>query len=93
MLIWKKFGLRAAGARGRVPLQASCLKHGLKVGRQYPVRHVRREQGSPQGRCGGRASASLPLLDDMHRHRLRRGASQELTKVFPITQGALQVGT
>src|SRR5437867_3502612 len=29
---------------------------------------------SPQGRGGGRASASLPLLDDV-RHRLRRGAS------------------
>jgi hypothetical protein len=46
------------------------------MGRQYPVRHVRREQERPQGRCGGRASASLPLLDDIHRHRLRRGASR-----------------
>jgi hypothetical protein len=29
---------------------------------------------SPEGRGGGRASASLPLLDDAQRHRLRRGA-------------------
>src|SRR5207247_5972499 len=29
---------------------------------------------SPEGRGGGRASALLPLLDDV-RHRLRRGAS------------------
>src|SRR5437867_13012627 len=29
---------------------------------------------SPKGRGGGRASALLPLLDDV-RHRLRRGAS------------------
>src|SRR6266487_5893435 len=31
--------------------------------------------GSPEGRGGGRASALLPLLDDAHRHRLRRDAS------------------
>ncbi|HYK89197.1 MAG TPA: hypothetical protein VE398_10530, partial [Acidobacteriota bacterium] len=30
---------------------------------------------SLKGRGGGRASASLPLLDDIHRYRLRRGAS------------------
>ena len=29
---------------------------------------------SPKGRGGGRASAALPLLDDVQRHRLRRGA-------------------
>src|SRR5438034_1470042 len=45
----------------------------------YPGRYVRSEQQSqqgrsPQGRGGGRASALLPLLDDV-RHRLRRGAS------------------
>src|SRR5438132_10849884 len=30
---------------------------------------------SPEGRGGGQASASLPLLDDALGHRLRRGAS------------------
>src|SRR5438034_4778505 len=45
----------------------------------YPGRYVRSEQQSqqgrsPEGRGGGRASALLPLLDDV-RHRLRRGAS------------------
>src|SRR5213592_3822986 len=47
----------------------------------YPVWYVRSEQQnqracgrSPKGRGGGRASALLPLLDDV-RHRLRRGAS------------------
>src|SRR5438034_4654936 len=45
----------------------------------YPGRYVRSEQQSqqgrsPKGRGGGRASALLPLLDDV-RHRLRRGAS------------------
>src|SRR3989454_4744565 len=45
----------------------------------YPGRYVRSEQQSqracgPQGRGGERASALLPLLDDV-RHRLRRGAS------------------
>jgi len=29
----------------------------------------------PTGSGGAGASASLPLLDDVHRHRLRRGAS------------------
>src|SRR6059036_140930 len=47
----------------------------------YPGRYVRSEQQasgpagrSPEGRGGGRASALLPLLDNV-RHRLRRGAS------------------
>jgi len=35
---------------------------------------------SLKGRGGEWASASLPLLDDVHRHRLRRGASHLPTR-------------
>ena len=62
----------------RLTLHAVQLPDGKWV--DLHTTSISAEGRSLKGRGGGWASASLPLLDDVHRHRLRRGASHLPTR-------------